>query len=700
MKNSFWKGKTVTAYIALKHHTRFIIPIMEKLADLGAKTNYLVGQAERSQEITAIETGLDYNHIFDYIGPSDREQVFNNYKMLRQTFGKALLEDSLFSLQVPTVMDKTLFALAQEYTGFHNYFKQVKPDICLALHELNRWGKIFSFHSKEKGIPIITLQEGLLTSASAQLDYVHTGHVQYSTLCLVWGQGSKEKLCHFESPEDRLIPVGNTHLSCEINTLQENNTREKKRKDYKTSDKFVMVVFFSVMLPQAIEEFIELVNLPGQNDSVELFFKFHPGTVRPQIDAWMERFPKAAIQKIHSIHGEEDTYSLMAMSDLCVLVEASTVGLEALAIGCALVLLNLNADVVYKDTSLVDKGAALGLTVSELCEAVQSKTSFETRIDQSGVQSYLDHELINTKNSIDRVCDLMNEVVRASQESSPEPLVSNRTPGKDWSIVIPVSSNPELFLVTLEHIALASEDENFEVILISPSSVPDGIKIILDSLGGDICILKNKTDLPMAIMMNKAAQEANGEVILFLDEYIAPTPGWLTALRNGKEDFGKETVFGAKVSNRFENIIHAGMVVNSNAQPVSAYLHLDKKFPQSCKTRAFQMVDFFIGMDRQLFLNTGGFHPKAGRYKYLDLSLRTEDILSRKDAVVYLHDIHLMQLTQPASRQSQDDAVFFYGKWHGRLWENEDRLYANDGISNLQLSAARMTRAQNMANRI
>jgi hypothetical protein len=49
--DNFWKNKKIIAYIALAHHTRFIIPVMEKLASNGARIRYIVGQAERSQEI-------------------------------------------------------------------------------------------------------------------------------------------------------------------------------------------------------------------------------------------------------------------------------------------------------------------------------------------------------------------------------------------------------------------------------------------------------------------------------------------------------------------------------------------------------------------------------------------------------------------------------------------------------------------------
>ena len=219
MMKNFWKDKHVVAYIALKHHTRFIVPIMEHLASFGAKTDYLVAQAERSQEITAIETNLDYHHIFDFLDDSDQSEIKDIYHNLRDTFGKTLVKDITFSLQVPTVLDKTLSSTAQEYVAFKKYFEQNRPDLCIALHEVNRWGKLFAFHAKRNGVPFVTLQEGLLTAASANLSFQMTGHVQYTSFCFVWGKNSKDKLINYEAPEERIIPVGNTHLSDEITTL-------------------------------------------------------------------------------------------------------------------------------------------------------------------------------------------------------------------------------------------------------------------------------------------------------------------------------------------------------------------------------------------------------------------------------------------------------------------------------------------------
>ena len=287
----FWKNKNITAYIALKHHTRFIIPIMEHLQTFGAKTNYLVAQAERSQEITAIENQLDYHHIFDYIEDCDQDNIQQIYLNLRDTFGKTLVKDIAFTLQVNTVLDKTLYSTAQEYIAFKNYFKKNRPDLCLALHEVNRWGKMFAFHAKKAGVPLITLQEGLLTTASANLSFQMTGHVQYSTLCFVWGKNSREKLVNFEAPEDRIIPVGNTHLSNEIQILTKNNTRGKKRDEYSVSDKYAVLLLFSSAIPP-LEEIIHIFNAANENKDIEIFTKFHPATTQLTINNWMSGCPK------------------------------------------------------------------------------------------------------------------------------------------------------------------------------------------------------------------------------------------------------------------------------------------------------------------------------------------------------------------------------------------------------------------------
>jgi len=84
----------------------------------------------------------------------------------------------------------------------------------------------FNIQVAGKEIPciiVITFQEGMYYG----LNFGYTGHVQNSTLNLVWGDRLKKMLTDFQAPTDRIIPVGNTHLSRELTNQRKNKTRKK-----------------------------------------------------------------------------------------------------------------------------------------------------------------------------------------------------------------------------------------------------------------------------------------------------------------------------------------------------------------------------------------------------------------------------------------------------------------------------------------
>ncbi|MCD4721142.1 MAG: glycosyltransferase, partial [Desulfobacula sp.] len=677
--NSFWKNKRVSAYIALKHHTRFIIPIMKAIADKGATVEYIVGQAERSQEITAIELNLNYSHIFDFIDDSDQDEIYKNYHIMRKGFAASLLKDKAFCLLVPTVLDKTLFAAAQEYIGFKNYFKKTKVDLCLALHETNRWGKIFAYHAKKKGVPFITFQEGLYSTASAFHDFANTGHAQYSTLNLVWGQRTKEKLSNYEAPEEKIISAGNTHITNEINRLKQNNIRKKMRQKHKHNNCYVVLLIFSInLIPK--NELLPLLNIFQKDNTLHLYIKFHPANVRLDIDKWIDKIPKELKNRISFIHGEKNIYDLMAMSDLIVLTEGSTTGLEALAIGKPLIELKLESPITY-DFSLAQENAAIKLTTKELAFAIEQKKDFTSMMNQAGIQHYLESELHESEKSIDNVTGIMESAIKANLLKKPAPLETKISSNMEWSIILPVVNNPDTFISILEAIAIHSENENYEVILIKPETIPDDTKKILQSLEGDVSILTMKKNHSFPAMLNIAGISAKGKNLIFLSKNIAPKKDWLNALKKGFDTFGKNKIYGAKIISRFNNIVHAGIVVDANNCPVSAYVHLDKDFPHTCKIRSFQMIDHFTAINKNQFLSIGGFNHLAEKYSFLDLSLRFENLFPDTQAVMYLPDIELVQAEPEQSCEEQDDSIFFYSKWHGHLWENENKLYQEDGVS-------------------
>ena len=455
-----------------------------------------------------------------------------------------------------------------------------------------------------------------------------------------------------------------------------------------------MLLLFSSDIPH-IKELLPIFNSSVQDKTIHLITKFHPATTRLTINNWMATMPDNLKKQIHPVHGEESPYNLMAMSDLCVLSEGSTTGLEALCIGKPLVLLDLQAPVIYQ-SNLVEENAAIGMTPPELGRALAGRADFEQMMNKKGVDQYISNEIFKTKGSIAYAADLMKVAVAANHATDPDALVSTRNKeDMEWSVILPVTDDPALFLKLLENIAAHSENHRFEVILIRAENVSKEIDTILNSLEGDISFVVSASDSGHTLpdLMNTAATQARGRHLVFLEQSLYPKEKWLDNLEKEIKARPPETVFGAHVINTFNNIVHAGIVLNANNQPVSAYQHLDDNFPHACKTRHFQMVDHFIAVRKHFFLDSGGFDSRSGHYLFLDFCLRVNTSDAHQKSVLFCSDVRLVKCLPERYVGDVKDTIFFHSKWHGRLWENEAELLKKDGVSALQLDAARMTRA-------
>lgn len=688
----FWKNKKVMVYIALTHHTRFLSPVMKKLTVRGAKIQYIVGQAERSQEITAIKLGLNYHHVYDYVTDKDNEAIHKNYLLLREAFTQNLKHNFLFGTSPVTVIDKTIYAAAVEYIGFKNCLKKERPDICFALHELNRWGKMFSFWSKKLNIPIITFQEGLYYG----LNFGYTGHVKNSTLNLVWGERIKSKLTDFEAPGDKIIPVGNTHLSNEIIFQKKNNIREKKRKQYHCGNDLAILLLFSGEVP-AIQKLDPLFDTIANTRNNRLFIKFHPITRKDQVESWTTSIPGGNSPKIKAFHDNENIYDLMSLSDVCVLVQASTTGLEALAMGKPLV----QIDIEMKDNmpySFTELKVATKMTPAEFSRAIIENRDFSTLTQKEDIKIFFKDELSKTKDAIDAVTRISEKIIRANHTPQLPSIQTIVQEDKEWSIILPISHHPTDLLEQLETIAVNSENQGtFEVILIEPVHPSQQICKILNSLKGEVIRLATKQGASLPEMMNKASKVATGKTLLLLSENLCPLPQWLFALKEGIERHGKKRLLGAKITDQRNSILHAGIVIDDNHTPVPAYKYVAGDFPNVAKERSFKMLDHFICVNRQFFQGLGGFWEKAGKFAFMDICLRTLNHKKGKEACIYIPDACMIALKEPGECFDPDASIHFYGRWHGSLWENQDELYDTDKITKAELDSARMAQSMQTA---
>ncbi len=689
----FWKNKKVIAYIALTHHTRFISPVMEKLSKHGAIIRYVVGQAERSQEITAINLGLDYKHVFDYVGPADQPEIQKNYHLLRDIFTKTLKNTVFFGTSPVTVIDKTIYATAIEYTGFKNLIKKEKPDICFALHELNRWGKIFSFWSKKMNVPIVTFQEGLYFN----LDFGYTGHIQNSTLNLVWGDRIKKKLTSFEAPNDRIIPVGNTHLSNEIEFQKTHNIRKKMRTKYNCSNGFALLILFSGEIP-LINELFPIFETVSKLKNKFIFIKFHPISKSDQVKKWISLIPDQYKKHITAFHDEENTYNLMSLSDACILLQSSTTGLEALSLGKPLI----HLDVKMKqnlDNSFTELNVAAKMTPAELSSFLAEGKDFKNLLDKDDIKNYLKNELSGTGNAIEAVAEVSKKLIQSNQLKKQLPIKAEKTADKDWSIILPLSDHAANILKQLEAIAVNSENSgSFEIILIEPANPSKPVCVILDSLKGNVTRLPTEFSTSLPEIMNQASKLATGKTLLFLDKHLSPSPNWLSLLDKRIKKYDASKVFGTRVVNQRGSIMHAGIVVDKNHSPISAYKHLPSDFPAALKERPFKLVDHFICINRDFFFGIGGFWEMAGKFAFMDLCLRADMFNKSKDCCIYLPDPCMISLTGNSENFDAEASINFFGRWHGELWENQTDLYTKDHVSKEGIDAALMAQSMETAN--
>ena len=158
-------GKKVSCFIALPHHNRILMPIMQALQAQGAEVEYITAAAEGAFEITLNEAGLPYRHALDYCTPAVQEQIATAFQTFRPAWQDKLLSLPLMQAVPVVIQDKSVRLAMENLFCFQRMFEVEKPDLLFALHELNPWGKILGYLSQVHRIPYITFQEGLYSTS-------------------------------------------------------------------------------------------------------------------------------------------------------------------------------------------------------------------------------------------------------------------------------------------------------------------------------------------------------------------------------------------------------------------------------------------------------------------------------------------------------------------------------------------------------
>lgn len=678
--DNIFQGKKAMCFIALSHHIRMIFPIVQELKRRGMEVVYFVAPAESAFEITLLDEGLPYLHALDYADAEVQAQIRRAYRELRAPWQEKILTHPGLQVVPFPIQDKNNWSLLESLFSFRRMFEVEKPDLLIALHERNMWGKLIGHLSHELSIPYLTFQEGYYFGSPSCYRF----HTDYSTACVVWGEFKRNLLIRGGSCPDKTVPLGNIDLwKSRAETLQP-ETVAATRKELGIGPQKKLVLFLMCNANYATLPTERLTHWLEARGDIIAVFKWHPIT-GPKV---IER----ATQKLKScrfvISSQNlNTYKLMGASDVCVIVGTSTSGMEALAYGKPL----LEIRVPDREFSFAGQGLAEPVAgfeqVAEKIEAMLAHGVPQARLER--VEAYMkDLFAFRDDKTPERIADMVGEMLRGRKLAAPPPILSPAEDRFNCSLILPVDDGPaNQLLGTLQSINAHVPAHLYEVLIVDCSANQE-THDLLNQLEGDVTIIRGEPGWSYGESCNRAAAQAKGRYLAFLKPGLVVCPAWLEGLLSRAESAGAAGVVGGRVLDPNGFIAHIGVAFDANQSPISIYRMLPADFAGAQKEREFKALEGPFLTARELYCRLGGFSADLiNRFEGIDFCLRVQQEGRR---VFYTPSSTIIQAEPswlPDPDQDRLNCYRFYARWTGSLWQDDDRYLKEDGLTHENLSA-------------
>lgn len=682
-----FKGKKAFCFLALKHHSRFLLPITRVLERQGMEIQYLTAPAEMPFELTLQDEGLPYHHTQSYADPQVVEEIDKAYRRVRSVWKERFLQGEVLHHFTLPIQDKILRMHVDNFYLFRRMFEVEKPDLVLALHELNSWGKMLGYLSHEFKVPLITLQEGLYYAPAA----VYRFHTEYSSACLVWGDATREVLVRSGGSGDKIVVVGNTHLQRIV--MHEGSRAAVKRAKSDLSvgreQKIITLLMGGLGYDKSFAFPAALVEWVRAHPELVLICKWHPVTNKLAIEQIARSVE--AIANIRMLQ-EFDTYRLLAASDVCVVFGNSTTGLEALAFGKPLVEVQLSG----LDYSFARQGVADAVSsLVELPAAVDKILAGSAMNERArSVERYLEHNLYRRDGkSVDRCVDVVERMLSARAARSGLSTTLTDVRGDLLCSVILPLRRPDGASETLLGVAENTPPECSYECLISTPLPPEERGEFINSLSGDVSVLHADQET-LSGLYNAAAFRASGKYLCFLTPGWVPQSGWLEALVRQMEDHPECGVAGGMALFGDGLLAHAGIAVDANLAPVFLYRRLPATFPGAHRRREMRAVSGCLLVRRETFQAAGGFDAAfQGPWVALDFCFQA----ARSGwKIVYTPESLFVSLND-TDHDVAKDRLQFFAKWVGYLWPDQESYWKQDEVDPKRLAGLYQETIRNAA---
>ncbi|MEW6417019.1 MAG: glycosyltransferase [Nitrospirota bacterium] len=700
------KRKRIACLIALPHHTKFLMPVALEARKRGAEVIFFLTMADYPFERDLIKNGQKFRYLTDYMDNVTAEKIDSTLSRLLDIWKSRCFKWDGFRHWSLFEQSRFFNAAIEEYFCLERFIEKELPDLFIALHERNRWGKLTGHLAAKYGIPYVTFQEG--DYHESRLSF--SAHTEYSTADLIWGEASRDMLGSHKSAIDKLIFIGNTHLDNAIKTYS--NPLNKKRVTEELgipAGKKIVVVLLDLEWAAVIDKRVWFEFFKGTNNEIIFIFKWHPnallGTYQKAEGIIKDLSPESIMLYTY------DPYSLLAIADYCVTLGKTTLALESLAFGRPLFALPSRDGT--KDY-YVDMGVAQ--SVSPLGNWANLYRTIEEGVPPhigNNIKEYLRKSFYRLDGkAIERAIDIMKYIFESRQPARGK---GQGTRGKEQrakskehisgrvSFIIPSGDDAEVLLATLTSLSQNVKYPDWEVVIVVND---ENIKGMLSGISGDMQIVDAEGH-NLSLLYNKGAEAASGEYLIFL------RPGIVYFKDEGLLDGIENSVAGLPLKNpdmtpyclgigydfnftpyKIQNIEYRAQNTDNETFMSQRDAKGNENNPPSPPFGKGGMGGFsdenyrdavgggFIAMSRKIFESIGRFDEEIANHLIEpDICLKAKELNIK---VRYLPDCLAFNYKETffgedVSDENWKNRVKFFAKWVGKFPKDEDFInFAGD----------------------
>ncbi|BCB96081.1 hypothetical protein JZK55_10030 [Dissulfurispira thermophila] len=674
------KGKRIACFVALPHHTRFLLPVTETAKKYGADILFFLTTSDYPFERDLFKKKIAYKYLNEYMNDEIRDKIENSFNMFLNQWSEKLFYWDGFRQWTFLEQERMMSSCFEEYFCLEEFIRKERPDVFIALHERNRWGKIIGHLSYKYAIPFITLQEG--DYHEDRLSF--SAHNEYSIVNLLWGEATKNMLVRHKCPEDKIILVGNTHLDNAKKIYSEPAKIKQIKHELKIpSDKRVLFFLIDLEWGAVMDGWVWETFLKGLREDIVAVFKWHPNVSHGTYLKIEENIKNVAPSAI--VLHTYDPYALLGIADYCVTLGKTTLALEAVAFGKPLFAIPSRDGT--KDY-YVQMGVAQSVSPPGNWKALYDTIENGVPEDiKRNADEYLRKSFYRLDGrAVERAIEVISYILecrmdkRAKEQKCNSVTAQKELQNSRVSFIIPSGNDAEALLSTLTSLSQNVKYPDWEVVIVINS---EDVKEILSGISGDVKIVESHGD-DLSLLYNKGAEAASGGHLIFMK------PGIVYFKDDGLLDAMKDSIAGMALRNPDMTPYCLGIGFDFNFAPyfikeehqgsTPTDQHITHSLPHA-------VGGGLLGMYRDIFEEIGGFDEGIANHLIeADICLSAKahgySITYLPDCLSIVYKETFVQKAGDRGQTTEEDwkrRIKFFAKWWGKLPKDDDYIkFAGD----------------------